>query len=706
MGRFDYSRQNCGQAPPGPAGFHPGRALLTAFAAAALTVWAGGQTAEAQNAPRQCDGLLFSTSEDFTMQRGEGPDGNPIVSDGDLLAFNPATGLTTICLRNAELLRPYDIQGVDLGLDAVAAIGPKRDIIAFSTELDSIHGQFTAGDLLFRSSIAAIDGMIIPNAALLAQTRMRGRYDIGLDAVSFTGEREAMAEALRAIADLGRDRLQKEPRLLAEILTKFQVDILFSTEGTSPTQTKPDFIDGDLLSAATGAIFRSNSALLPALPAGIPARGADFGLDAYTLGQDPETGGVEELISTEIIGRGRMPFTDGDALLPGPVLQYKNIQLLKSLTPPTEDLGLDALHLDLDRIACAAPIITDISEVPVGFINFATGLANSGGITDRPFGNYIRIQGALPDEISCPDFANFEYRVELDDGYGFPALSDPNTLAVPANWSRKVDANPNPLILDCPIGPPNDIYDPKPGGWFDVADYRRWDECSYGDNESLAVWNSSAFASNLNPGDPPVMVRFRIVMREIGAPAATYIGPPVQIRLDNTNYDLPVAKNMPLTGDISMTLAAAAGSGLTVNDCAVEGDPGSVVLDLLGRARDSHFWRYTLRWTGGNAVGWHGISPTVDSVFDNDGSDRAKISLTGTQPPNDTNVLLSSFDLSAAHQAATSGSELPIECGYTIEMRAWDRTIVGGFSAAANNFHGTVRWQEYPVSFCYKPTGS
>lgn len=675
--------------------------LASAILAAAMAV---PITAGAQSIIPRCRGLLFSTSEDFTMQRGEAPDGNPIVSDGDLLNFDPGSGQTTVCLRNAQLLRRFDIPETDLGLDAVAALGEKRETLAFSTELDSIHGQFTAGDLLFISTVPFLNGLIIPNAALLAQTKLQPRYDIGLDAVSFVGNQERLLEALKAVSEAGRERLASNPGLLAEILRKFKVDILFSTEGTAPVPKAPAFIDGDLLSAATGAIFRSHADLLPNLPAGIPVRGADFGLDAYTLGLDPRTNGVAELLSTEVDGRARVAFTDGDVLTPGPNVRYKNFDLLKSLSPPTFDLGLDALHLDLADIACASPVITDISEVPVGFINFATGLAMSGGLSDRPFGHDIRIQGALPSAVSCPDYANFEYRVELDDGSGFPAIGDPNTLTVPANWSRKVDANPNPMILDCPLGAPNDIYDPKPGGWFELSDYRRWDECSYGDNESLAVWDSGALATGLNPTDPPVMVRFRIVMREIGAAVPTFVGPPVQIRLDNTNYDLPVSKDMPLSGDISMTLAAAAGSGLTVNDCKVEGDPGSVVLDLLGRARDSHFWRYTLRWAGGNAVGWHAIAPSVDNVFDNDGSDRPELSLTGTQPPNDTAVLLSTFDLTAAHQAATGSSELPVECGYTIEMRAWDRTIVGNFSPGANNFHGTVRYEEYPLSFCYRPT--
>ena len=658
----------------------------------------------AQSITPKCRGMLFSTSEDFTMQQGEAPDGNPIISDGDLLAFDDASGFTTICLRNAELLRHFDIpRRTDLGLDAVAAPGKGRETLAFSTELDSIHGQFTAGDLLFISSLPFLNGLIIPNAALLAQTKLQPRYDIGLDAVSFTGNQERLIGALREVAAVGRERLIAEPDLLARILRKFEVDILFSTEGTAPAPNAPAFIDGDLLSAATGAIFRSHADLLPNLPAGIPLRGADFGLDAYTLGLDPKTNGVSELISTEVDGRGRSSFTDGDVLTPGPNLRFKNLELLKSLVPPTFDLGLDALHLDLSEIACASPIITDISEVPVGFINFATGLATSGGLSDRPFGNDIRIQGALPSAVSCPNYANYEYRVELDDGSGFPAIADPNTLVVPANWSRKVDANPNPIILDCPLGAPNDIYEPKPGGWFELSDYRRWDECSYGDNESLAIWDSSALAAGLAPSDPPVMVRFRIVMREIGAAVPTFVGPPVQVRLDNTNYDLPTSKDMPLTGDVSMTLAASAESGLTVDDCKVEGDPGSIVLDLLGRARDSHFWRYTLRWAGGNAVGWHSIAPSVDSVFNNDGSDRPELSLTGTQPPNDPAVLLSTFDLTAAHQAATGSSELPVECGYTIEMRAWDRTIVGSFSPGSNNFHSTVRYEEYPLSFCYRP---
>ena len=57
----------------------------------------------------------------------------------------------------------------------------------------------------------------------------------------------------------------------------------------------------------------ANSTLLPAaVPAGIPARGVDFGLDAGTTDRE----GSVELVhfSTEILYEGQPSFTDGDVL--------------------------------------------------------------------------------------------------------------------------------------------------------------------------------------------------------------------------------------------------------------------------------------------------------------------------------------------------------------------------------------------------------
>ncbi len=275
-------------------------------------------------------------------------------------------------------------------------------------------------------------------------------------------------------------------------------------------------------------------------------------------------------------------------------------------------------------------------------------------------------------------------------------------LAIPGGWLRQLDGNPNPAITDCLTSPsnPKTLYQPDPLGWFNLADYRRFDEC--GEDASVAVWNSSARAANVEAGDPPVTVGFRLVMREVGSSTTLPIAPPVPVRLDNNNYALPATKMTPLTGDMSMTFGVSSGSDATVSDCDITAGSSDVILDLLGRARDQHFWRYTLKWTGGNVVGWHGITPTEDSVFDDDSTDRPEISIGGTLPGNSTNVLLSSFNLTAAHMALTGGTP-PIKCGYAIELRAWDRTIVGGFNAGNNSFGTTTRWNDYPLAFCFQP---
>lgn len=490
--------------------------------------------AVAQNDP--CRGLLFSTEEDFTMQRGEGPDGNPIVSDGDLLALDPASGQTSICRRNRDLVQPFDVSREDLGLDAVAAVDENAKLIAFSTELDSPHGNFSAGDLLFTN------GAVIPNAVLMQNFDIR--HDIGLDAVNLVGDPERWRAVADRVRGLGRDELLSQPQRFLDLLKEAELDLLFSTEGTAPEVDKPVFIDGDLLSVF-GVIHRSNTALMPMLPAGVPANGVDFGLDAYTFGRNIEGDGVLELFSSEIVGRAEDPFTDGDVLVSGPSVWLKNESLLKSLFPATFDLGLDALHLPIpgDIVSCAAPTITRISNVDVSDID-SQGYATSGGLNTRPFGGWIRIQAALPIPQECPNLGDYEFRVELDDGSGFPALGDPNTLPLPPNWERQLDNDPNILVTDCT--PPETIYTPDANGWFNLADYRRFDECS--EDASAAVWNSTALAGNLEAGDPLVTVRFRVVMRQVGASTSLPIAAPQPVKLDNDGFEVP-------DGDMAISLA-------------------------------------------------------------------------------------------------------------------------------------------------------
>ena len=98
-----------------------------------------------------------------------------------------------------------------------------------------------------------------------------------------------------------------------------EIELWFSTEGTAPWPKEPKFLDGDLLSAATGTIVATNSDLLPpSVPAGIPERGVDFGLDAVTLDKEQN---IE--FSTEILYENKLDFTDGDVLCKVMELYYK-----------------------------------------------------------------------------------------------------------------------------------------------------------------------------------------------------------------------------------------------------------------------------------------------------------------------------------------------------------------------------------------------
>lgn len=659
--------------------------LAAAFGGLFLAVAGLPGGALAQDDP--CSGLLFSTSEDFLTRGPKPADGNPIISDGDLLAWHVSTG-ARICRRNADLIRRFDIARVDLGLDAVAAVDEKRELIAFSTELDSPNGdQFTAGDLLFTN------GGIIPNAALLARFKLPRSLDLGLDAVTLIGKEDR----LRRLAELARSgRLRDNPDQLAGFLKELDIDIWFSTEGTPPEIGKPMFLDGDLLSARDGVIVRSNASLLPALPAGVPVRGADYGLDAFTPALDPIENVPVELMSTEIVGFGRVPFTDGDVLQPGPSIWLKAGDLLKTLEPATRDLGLDALHETVgDVVQCAPPSITFISNVEVGVIDPTTGLADFAGVTQRPFANDIRIQGSMPEVVNCPELAKYEYRVEIDQGAGFPTFADPGVVHPASdNWRRIVRPTP---ASPCPISR-NDVYDSDPLGWFAVTDYRRFDGC--GDPPSLAVWDSTTGAS-----DAPV--RVRLVMREIGAATPTYVSGAVSVQIDNDRISLPdnLLQTSSGTGDMWFDIYRASATTPLGDQCKVEGDGEDVVLDMKGRINDDHFWKYDLRWSGGFVVGAHMITTAADQPEFDDG--RADLDGTGTQPPNSILVpLKTGFDLTAAYASVAAAQSVPTElpdvCGFTVHFRAWDRAIQLNFSPAANYFgpvsRHTTMWRSFCVS--------
>lgn len=168
----------------------------------------------------QCLEIGFSVEEDFVTQGPVPFDGNPIISDGDLLGPGGA-----LCARNAELLSGFDIPAAfDLGLDAadVITVTANLGLVAFSTELDSPNaGQFTSGDLL------VTNGAVILNEALTAKWDVN--YDLGLDAIHFVGDRVEIRRFLEAAA--GQSPVDAVT-LSGFFETYSTVDIWFSTEGT------------------------------------------------------------------------------------------------------------------------------------------------------------------------------------------------------------------------------------------------------------------------------------------------------------------------------------------------------------------------------------------------------------------------------------------------------------------------------------------
>ncbi|MCR3883859.1 MAG: hypothetical protein NUK54_05740 [Methanothrix sp.] len=390
-----------------------------------------------------CRGAFFSSEEDFVTLGPEPADGNPIISDGDLLGPG-----CVVFARNRELLAVFKSEQ-DLGLDAADVIDAGRRLVAFSTELDDPLGRFTAGDLL------VTNGAVIPNRALLANFEIETRGDLGLDAVHFVGDLNNIIRFLDYAPEVSREGWLDNPGMLPQMLEEYGIDIWFSTEGTAPEVEMPLFIDGDLLSAQGGIVAKNSLLLSSAVPAGIPNRGVDFGLDAVTA----DRSGNRQLIhfSTEILYRGEPAFSDGDVLLLGDGVVCTNEDITHCFEPKTKELGLDALSLALgrgERPPCGAAIIR-VGGMPTGNIN-SQGLANGWSATtppfeafDSPFGGWVEILGLMPSCEECErfkvEYGEWSSPTTPPDPDGFKPMTDSFkewTFVWPSLWVR-VDRVPD-----------------------------------------------------------------------------------------------------------------------------------------------------------------------------------------------------------------------------------------------------------------------
>jgi hypothetical protein len=564
-----------------------------------------------------CRELAFSTEEDFFAA-------DTVISDGDLLGI--LGGECGICARNSDLLTAFDVQ-VDLGLDAADVIVTDAEPwpVAFSTELDSPNNiptliQFTAGDLL------VTNGAVIPNRALTAYWKIW--YDIGLDAVHFVGAPAQIQGFLDDASGIPRDDWLEIPGLLPGMLSERAIDIWYSTEGTW-TGAEGSFLDGDLLSVLGGMVMSNDALLPPTVPAGIPIRGVDFGLDAATADRE---GTLQSDIhfSTEILFGGEPSFTDGDVLQATGGVVLKNYDLISCFGPRVTELGLDALSVNAPEAPGCVSRITKIGGVDIADIDPTDGMVILGTLgiaAPVPFGGKIDIQGTICDDVE-------EFRVvhrkagTADPWQGMAVLPS-------ANWQVKVDAF-LPPYPDC-LGTQNWASDLN--GRYNMSNYRHLSEASLGGCNpglSLTVWESA--------GDD-----LHEVVLETMTASDTYSDTVRLVQLDNSR---PTVELEQLVGV-----------------CAPYSSD-DMPLMVTGRISDTHFYRYQLRITGDG----YGTYPYTPVAFYDSPTD--SVIGTGTvawdsyQPLHEVTVM----DLAAD----------PVPCGYTVWLRAWDRTLSCDFTYPAN----------------------
>ncbi|MBM4459480.1 MAG: hypothetical protein FJ011_17275 [Chloroflexi bacterium] len=586
----------------------------------------------------------FSTEEDFMAREKIPFDGNPYVSDGDMLSFDGQ-----VCMRNAHLLAAWfaAAPGPDLGLDAldILNIGDvAQPTIAFSTELDDPAARFTAGDLLFTP------GYAIPNIALLHPFGIN--YDIGLDGVQFIGSQDKILTFVAALANTPRSEFLKNPGLLQQLLRRYGVDIWFTVEGTARIVGAIQILDGDLLSAANGVIVAAQSALLPAsVPAGLPTRGVDFGLDAVATSRNAEAALASLNFSTEILYDGtELSFTDGDVLRMGNGVVIKHWELIKLFYPAADFLGLDALAVGETLPPMCENQITDLGglQVDVADIN-AAGRGEIGYPTDHPFGASIPFWGTI-----CNDVNRFRvvFRKHADGpgaGTGIPVL-------LAEGWKVKTR---NLITGACTDSA---FWFSDANGWYNGPTYRSLLFCN--PNLILTNWKSASAP------DPNALYRVWLEF-DRGAGVETEPAPHLA-RLDNTQ---PKINNLGIPGGACTTFSSS-----------------DMPIMVQGDVSDDHFWYYRLS-IGGDlyAEHYYNVVRYYDAV-----PGAAHLNAAGTTPLATLVDLhtVTVFDLAAN----------PVRCAYGVRLWAADRTIEGYFNPPFNLVGGYFRTPtSQAIYFDYAP---
>ncbi|MHA3915767.1 hypothetical protein [Halovulum sp. GXIMD14793] len=639
------------------------RRLRNMGAGVGLAVVAFSPAAFAQSFPG-CTGTVFSTEEDFMSFAGEKYDGNPVVSDGDLIAYDRSAGTTELCARNAELI-PRNLLEIprSLGLDAVDVILPEKGLIAFSTELDETFDIFGHGDIIFPN------GTVIPHEVLIKRFDLRGEH--GLDAVHFTGEQDNIIRAIELAWENGPDRLKEDPEAYLKQLQELEVDIWFSIEGTTERPEAPGILDGDVLSAVAGVkVVAQDMILSPPIPAGIRDRGVDFGVDAVTA--DRKGTRSEIRFSTEILYRNEpQPFTDGDLLQAGGALEIKHEELIKGLEPKADFLGLDAVSFSAPEVDFGRPHLDSLcgrSHAAVDFgsdglwrLNAAT--TPPGDDPRRPCGAQIPIDGTLPINLATSSGDMTRFRVVYES---LNATLPPLSGNVETTWRL---LRPR-LILgswQCSWGPALTLA--TSGGWMDAKDFHdamtgnpngiTGNGAGFGcanPHLHLAVWNTQTL-----PGDrDDDLMRVHLEWETTGT-AAVQTGAWHNIQLDNTAPDL---------SGLEVRLM----DGVSVVPSCGEAPTSASQFQIWTAFKDKHFGHYTLRVEGGDPWVSHTFaSPTGNSTHEYyQPLDDPFNVITDTGTTGTGLKRVRDIDMTELAGSFT-------RCCYSLRLQVWDSSIRHGF---------------------------
>ena len=558
----------------------PGRIHISPpiLVAAAATLAAGTARAQAFD-PERCTGLLFSTEEDFVSEAVETEDGNPLISDGDILAFEGGT--VRVCARNLALLERFDFsQGTrPAGLDALDVVSVSGEpVVAFSTDTDHPFGGISDGDLLF-STGARISGDALTER-LSRNLGLRG--GLGLDAIQFVGDPDRLEEVIGRLA---------EGEVPAEELLSFMeeggVDILYSIEATGPTADAPVVLDGDLISAVSGAVVRPQGDLFAGYPAGLPSDGTDYGLDAFVAEREAREG-EEGLLSSEIGQVGEPePFAEGDLLRSGTAVALPAEAIADALGRPDLRPGLDALAFGVGegqpgaRIEqiCLEPV-EDLS--PDGYILdvVARGDGAPAERIERPCGGDVAIEANLPRGTRA-------YRVRYE-GVG-PSAGTAGVVTLSRLYREEVVPG---LCAETSFGPITDPTGAGGDGWFDYAEYLAMTTSPCATPAHLSVWRSRDAVAGTGTFD--IVVEYldaagsaqEIRLREVDAGGTVRRA---GIVIDNAPPEMVdpqrVVLRDPATGEL-------------IGACGETGVSGPFSIETA--FRDDHFSHFVVRVTGGD----------------------------------------------------------------------------------------------------------